>query len=335
MNKNKEIVFPYVSGVPASFPVDKTSNIVFSVDKKYKEYLKVAIKSAIVNKNKDSYYNIYILCVDLSKKDRDSFKVFESDKVKINTVELKLGMLRGIVKRKINLHYVSQADFFKIFMPEIFKNFDKILYLDTDILILKDLTKLYQTNLGNKYIGAIKRFDFSPKLKNDVYNCGVLLFNLKKCRDNKISEEIVEFKNNNKKNTTLTQYPFNKILNRQKTLLLSPIYNNIILPEEHFNIEMHKKNYAPHLNDIKDFQDLKEKTVIAHFAGIQKPWYNPEIEFGELWWQYAHQINPKWEKEKRNPIKHMLNSFAIMTKFCENNTFLDYFRNFWTTFKDS
>ena len=39
----------------------KTVNIVFTTDTKYKEYLKVAIKSAIVNKNKDSVYNIIIL----------------------------------------------------------------------------------------------------------------------------------------------------------------------------------------------------------------------------------------------------------------------------------
>ena len=68
---------------------------------------------------------------------------------------------------------------------------------------------------------------------------------------------------------------------------------------------------------------------------MQKPWYNPDMEFAPLWWQYAHLINPDWKVEKRNIFKHALNSFAIVVKFMENNSFSDYIKNFYKTFKTS
>ncbi len=46
-------------------------NIVFTTDKKYSPYLKVALKSLILNKDKDSIYNIYILSIDLNKKTQE------------------------------------------------------------------------------------------------------------------------------------------------------------------------------------------------------------------------------------------------------------------------
>ena len=314
---------------------DNSINIVFTTDKEYSPYLKVALKSLILNKNKDSIYNIYILCIDLNKKIKQELKQFEQDKVKINTVVLKKGMLSDKIKTKVNIHYVSKADLFKIFIPEMFQNFDKILYLDSDILVLGDLSSLYNTDIQDKYIAAVKRYDFSPKLKKDLFNCGVMLYNNKKWQEDNISQKIVNTINENKKNTTITQYPFNKVIKKKGVKLISPLYNNIVLPEADFSLSLYKKNYSPFCDTIKDYNDLKNKTIIVHFAGIQKPWYNPDIEFAPLWWQYAHLINPYWKVEKRNIFKHALNSFAIVVKFMENKNFSDYIKNFYKTFKTS
>ena len=217
----------------------------------------------------------------------------------------------------------------------MFQNFDKILYLDSDILVLGDLSSLYNTDIQDKYIAAVKRYDFSPKLKKDLFNCGVMLYNNKKWQEDNISQKIVNTINENKKNTTITQYPFNRVIKKKGVKLISPLYNNIVLPEADFSLSLYKKNYSPFCDTIKDYNDLKNKTIIVHFAGIQKPWYNPDIEFAPLWWQYAHLINPDWKVEKRNIFKHALNSFAIVVKFMENNSFSDYIKNFYKTFKTS
>ncbi len=316
-------------------------NIVFSTDKSYKKYLHVAILSAILNKKEDSYYNIYVLGIDLTKKENkeiENLVKFENSslkdkRVKISVIPLKSSILDKKLKRKFNLHYVSRADFFKIFLPEIFRYFNKILYLDCDILVLGDLKDLYDTDLQDKYLGVVKRFDSSPKLKQDFYNCGVMLYNIKKWREDDISNKIADFKNKNNKNTTLTQYPFNKIIKKKDIILLSPLFNNIVWDEKDFDIEKYKKNYSPFADSIKDYKDLNKKTVIAHFAGIKKPWYNPEMEFGDKWQNYARLINPKWKKERRNLLKYTLNCYAITSKFTQNKNINDFLKNFYHVFK--
>ena len=282
-------------------------NIVFTTDKKYSPYLKVALKSLILNKDKDSIYNIYILSIDLNKKTQEELKTFKQNDVEIKAVPLKLSMLKGKIRHRTFCHHVSNADYFKFFIPEIFQNFDKILYLDSDILVLGDLFSLYNTDIQDKYIAAVKRYDFSPKLKKDIFNCGVMLYNNKKWQEDNISQKIVNTINENKKNTTITQYPFNKVIKKKGVKLISPLYNNIVLPEADFSLSLYKKNYSPFCDTIKDYNDLKNKTIIVHFAGIQKPWYNPDMEFAPLWWQYAHLINPNWKVEKkRNTIQNFI-----------------------------
>ena len=58
-------------------------------------------------------------------------------------------------------------------------------------------------------------------------------------------------------------------------------------------------NYNYLIKDEKII-DNKDEILIVHFAGFQKPWYNPDMEFAPLWWHYAHLINPDWKTEKRN-----------------------------------
>ena len=141
-------------------------NIVFTTDKEYSSYLKVALKSLILNKDKDSIYNIYILSIDLNKKTQEELKTFKQDDVEINTVSLKVKTLDKIIDKKINFFYVSRADLFKFFIPEMFQNFDKILYLDSDILVLKDISEIYNYNLENKIIGVLPE---KTNFKNDEY----------------------------------------------------------------------------------------------------------------------------------------------------------------------
>ena len=304
-NKNKEIVFPYVSGVPASFPVDKTSNIVFSVDKKYKEYLKVAIKSAIVNKNKDSYYNIYILCVDLSKKDRDSFKVFESDKVKINTVELKLGMLKNVGNYKIlGRSHVSRTDLFKFFIPKIFKDLDRILYIDSDTLILKDLSKIYNYSLENKLIGAVQ--ELHDNKKTFGFNCGVILYNIKNCNKENITEKLIEAKNKDKTRIYVTQSFFREIIKENEVAKMPFEFNRFSsTTQKEFKELNYKELFYSNNKKINSLEDADKNTIIIHFLAYKKPWQYDKINFANLWWEYAKTINPNWKAKKRNKLQNL------------------------------
>ena len=253
-------------------------NIVFTTDKEYSSYLKVALKSLILNKDKDSIYNIYILSIDLNKKTQEELKTFKQNDVEITTIPLKLSMLKGTIKNNVKYSYrVSNSDLFKFFIPEMFQNFDKILYLDSDILVLKDISEIYDYDLEDKYIGAIQESYLNEEFK---YNCGVILFDIKKCSENNITKKLIQAKNNDKKKRYVTQLAYTKAIDIKNTKALPLNYNYLIKDEK--------------------IIDNKDEILIVHFAGFQKPWYNPDMEFAPLWWHYAHLVNPDWKTEKRN-----------------------------------
>ena len=264
-------------------------NIVFTTDKEYSPYLKVALKSLIHNKNKDSIYNIYILSIDLNKKTQKELKTFKQQNVEITTIPLKLSMLKGKIKQKTIHHHVSDADYFKFFIPEIFQNFDKILYLDSDILVLGDLSSLYNTDIKDKYIAVLRRYSYPVDLKEVRYNIGVVLFSIKKCKNDNITSKLLYAKNHDKENKSISQAAFNKVMPLNMVKLISPIYNNrTITKDEDFIKYNFKKNYYPFLEDINNLEELDKNTIIVHFAGENKPWNNPDMKFAKEWRYYAN-----------------------------------------------
>jgi len=313
-----KIIFPKITPIPKDFPKDKTSNIVFTTDKKYQEYTKVALKSATINKAKDTYYNIYVLCVDLSKKEIKEFLKFSSEKVRINTVSLNLKMLDNVVRKRINFFYVSRADLFKFFIPEIFKDFDKILYLDSDILVLGDLTKLYQTKLEDKYLAAVKRYNFVGIRKKDDYNCGVIVFNLKKCREDKITKKLIKTKNTNDDGRS-SQYSYNNTISVKNIKLISPIYNNnATSTQEDFEKFDFKNAYSPFLNNINSLEELDKNTIIAHFIGPDKPWFKiSNTRFKKEWWKYAKMVNSNLKEQKRTILGKINYACAMHITYTE------------------
>lgn len=300
-----KISFPVLQSVPEDFIVQKTVNVVFSTDKKYKEYLKVALKSALVNKNSDTFYNIYILCIDLSKKEMDEFNKFETDKVKINIVPLKLKMLSNVGNHGvIGRSHVSRADLFKFFIPEIFKDLNRILYLDSDTLILDDLSKIFNYNLENKYIGVVQESYLKDIFQ---YNCGVILFDINKCIKGKIVQKLVEAKNNDKKHIYVTQPFFHQVLNQDKVKTMPLEFNRFAsITQEEFEKNDYKNIYYANDKSIKTLTDVDKRTVVLHFLAYKKPWQYDKIPFAPLWWDYARLVNPKWEVKKRNFIQNNL-----------------------------
>ena len=281
-------------------------NIVFTTDINYVPFTKVAIKSAIINKNKDSVYNINVLCVDLPNSECKSFENLKAENANIYTKPLKLESISHIGNYKME-HYVTRADLFKFLMPDIFPELDKILYIDSDVMIQKDLANLYNTDVTDYYLGAVRKF-ISPtidvflfanifaRIEITHYNCGVLLLNLDKLRKDNIKEKLIYAKNHDMFRRLQTQQSFNDVIPYKTTKHLSPIYNAITrISDLDFYMLNFRSLYKPYLNKIYSTNELFDQAVIIHFAGEEKPWNTRNIRYFKQWWNYANLVNPKWK----------------------------------------
>lgn len=279
---------------------NKTVNIVFTTDKNYKDFLRVAIRSAIENKKEDSVYKINILCVDLKETDCNIYKKFNGKNVEINPIPVKLDVMKGIGEYKIINKRVTRADLFKFIMPKLFPDLDKILYLDIDIVILGDLRELYNTDLKNKYLAAVNKclpFEkmeewyegrITRLIKYYRYNCGVMLYNLKQWRKDNITLALVQAKIEDTDRELMTQNIFNQVIGQSKIVQISPIYNTFINWDQHmFEFCQFRKVFWKFSMDIPNSKTLFEKTVILHYLGDNKPWNYPDRVYSDLWWKYA------------------------------------------------
>mgnify|MGYP003571418943 CR=1 FL=1 len=266
--------------------IDKDSvNIVFITDNNYIMPLSIAIKSAIYNKNKNSKYHFYIVGEELSKNNIEKLEQMQKDNIKISVVNQK-----DIYKIMPSRHlYITKADLFKFNLANIFEKFDKILYLDCDIIVNKDLKELYEHPLDDKYAVVVEDILINSD-KEDIddfyFNNGVLLLNLKKMRKDNTALKFLFYKYFISQDRFMTQDSFNFVF-KNNVYTVSPLYNLIAARYTKEN-EKYLYNYLKlDKNKYPKLSDYVEDAAIIHFAGMDKPWNKKEMPWGYIWEKYA------------------------------------------------
>jgi lipopolysaccharide biosynthesis glycosyltransferase len=54
----------------------------------------------------------------------------------------------------LRLYFIMSA-YYRLFLLKIFSSYDKLIYLDSDMLVLKDVKELFDIDVGDNYVGAI------------------------------------------------------------------------------------------------------------------------------------------------------------------------------------
>ncbi|HFU5771667.1 TPA: glycosyltransferase, partial [Campylobacter jejuni] len=283
-------------------------NVVYATDKNYLPYCIVSIQSLMDNSSDNFNYEIYIL-FDGSDDDLNNFVAkINSSKLNfhIRIVNVKNYISKIISDSFFTRSYFSVSMYYRIFIPQIFKNFRKILYIDCDTIVCKDVAELFSISLDEKMMGAVRdvvvilslrrqekiwekeisRHLLLYNLKNylNYFNSGVLLYDISKCLYNKLTENcinaLLKLKN--------PHFPDQDILNivsQDQVKFISQEWNmqwTIALYENELEL------YLP--NDIvQEFNIAKTSPKIIHFISETKPWNSPMLEYSDKWWRYAYK----------------------------------------------
>ncbi len=272
----------------------KVVPIVFSANAKYAPYVAVTINSIISNSSKDRFYKFFILQTELS-----SATILRLEDLKGENYSTKCINVAEYTNDSMYVSaYFSVEMYYRIMIPELFPEYDKVLYLDCDTVVVHDIAELYDENLGDCLIGAIrnlmhekmrKYIEFSLKVDTDKYiNSGVILFNCKKCREEKFTKksfEMLEYRQE-------FRYPDQDLINvmcENRIKLLNPRWNFTW----HYRHLAESKNTELHLSDIdmKLFYEYEEDPYIIHYTGEVKPWNNVNKYLSDYFWKYAMGTN--------------------------------------------
>ena len=276
-------------------------NIVFISDDHYIMPTCVAITSMIMNKNTDTKYHIYVLLAEVENENKNILENFAQNNndsfVSIDIIIINDNKYKNIM----NSGHVSSAALFKFDIANIFPNLDKVLYLDSDIIILKDLSELFTTDISNFYAGVIKDFIAIQLRKHHLrlgteyyFNSGVLLLNTKKLREENASEKLLDYKLAQKKGF-MDQDAFNYVFN-EKVKFLPHKYNYMITNDNYFDRKA--------INDFYEYDLLDDDINILHIT-YKKPWDKNTISYNKYYdyfWHYYQYTN--WFKN--NPMDSFL-----------------------------
>ena len=255
--------------------------VFFASDKNYVPYLTVAIKSLVDRTTANNEYRIYILSADLIYEDIAEIKSYEKDNVKIEIVDVNEKI--ASIREKVALRdYYSVSIYFRLFIPSMFPQYDKVIYADSDIVLNSDIADLYKNDIENNYLGAIldevvyTNQDFIYYVKNalDVdetqyFNSGVLIMNLKKFRENEIEDDFYRWVNT---------YQFGSVAPDQD--YLNCICKNSVkyLPKGW--------NKMPTGENLSD-----DKIYLIHYNMFMKPWKYDGLMYENYFWDTAKQTS--------------------------------------------
>ena len=264
--------------------MNKEIPIFFSTDDNYIPYLDVAVSSLIANASKEFNYRIIILNTGVNKENVDKIKQNERDMFKIDFVDISDDVEK--IKSKLkNVYHFSIVTYYRLFIASLFVQYDKVIYLDCDLVVLGDISKLYHTELGDNILGACpEQFVQNTKefrayaaealgVDPDGYvNAGVLLMNLAEFRKNRIEEKFVHL---------ITEHDFD-LLDPDQAYLNYLCFDKIQILSNGWN-----KEPMP--------LACEGKKNIVHYALYKKPWQYDDVMDGEYFWHYAER-SPFYEQ---------------------------------------
>ncbi len=283
----------------------KSIPIFFAIDDNYIPFLAVTLKSLIAHASPKKMYFINILYTHISEENKEKIKKYEKENVCIDFIDLSESITE-IEEKLYTRDYYSRTTYFRLFIPELFPQLDKALYLDSDLVIMADVALLYDIDLKNNLIGAVpddsvqvvKSFqDYVEKVVGvssykKYFNAGVLSMNLKALREIKFLDKFLYLLDSVRYKVAQDQDYLNRLC-KGRVKLLDNTWNRM-----------------PIGGDTIPREDLK----IIHYNLSYKPWHFEGILYREYFWEYAKQT------EFYDDIMNIKNSYRPEDKFFDMET---------------
>ena len=172
------------------------------------------------------------------------------------------------------LPHINHMTFARYFIPD-FVTEDKVLYLDSDLIVTGDLTDLFELDLGENYLGAA-RSCFSAGIG---FNAGVLLINNKKWRAENIRQKLID----------LTEKEHENVAEGDQSILNMMFSDSYIQIDETYNYQIGFDRGAAEQGHAW----ILEKSInplpkILHYISQDKPWNQFSVgRLRENWWNYS------------------------------------------------
>lgn len=268
--------------------------IFFTIDESYAPWLAVALVSMKENASRGYHYDVHVIQTDLTLETEARLKEIGDDDFEI-IIDRLPSDLSSIQDRKGNYlraDYFTLTIFYRLFLPELFRQYDKAIYIDSDIVVPGDISRLYETDLEGNLLGVVNDYSVAavPPLVDYIenaigvdhtryFNSGVLLMDFKQLREKNLAGRFLELQNT---------YKFDTIAPDQD-------YLNAMCKDRVYYLDHTWDSMPCHLDEFENPQ-------LIHYNLFDKPWCYDNIKYEDYFWKYAKKSG--FEKEIRDFKEH-------------------------------
>lgn len=258
--------------------------IFYGIDDVYAPYLATSLLSLKAHRKASYHYEVTIIYQELTQNNRDRIASLADDTLSIRFVSLE----DNFYHRFDNDRNVLRADYFtltiyyRLFIADMFPEYDKAVYIDADTILLADIVELFETDLAGNLVGAVpdafvcntpvparyatEAIGAAPMC---YVNSGVLVMDLAGLREKRFSDHFLQL---------LNDYHFDVIAPDQD-------YLNAICRDELLLLDASWNVQTEHILPGQDTAKL------VHYNLFGKPWNYSDVPFEAEFWQYADQTD--------------------------------------------
>lgn len=265
--------------------------IVLADNRNYTRQLETTIKSILYH-NRD--VKIYILNQDIMpdwfRKPRKIASMLGSE-----IIDVKLPEQTVFQDWKKQAH-ISSIAYARYFIPDYIQE-DTVLYLDCDLLINDKLDSLFEQDVREHYIAAIR------DANGQGFNTGVLLINNEKWRQEKLKERLIEQSIVTMKEVEEGRFEH---FNGDQTIFNQVLQDDWLELGRAYNLQVGHDIVALY-NNWQEHLAFNDKPVVIHFTTYRKPWTTLTANrYRDLWWEF-HDL--EWNQI----LQHHLGEFELIS----------------------
>ena len=253
--------------------------VFYACDDNFVKYTMVSLHSMMENASKDRQYEIHILHTDISERMQKLLKEMSNENFTVQFDNV-TDYLKSIRNKLPLRDYYSKTTYFRLFIAEMFPEYEKAIYIDSDTIVLGDVAELYDYELGDSYVGACNE---QVMIQEDVYGTYV--------------EQVVGVERNNYFNAGMIvinceQFRKNHVLEQFMELL--QMYNFVVTQDEDYlNLICHNKVcWLPQKWNVEVFGTLacpENEICVLHYIMVSKPWHYRDCRMQDYFWRYAKE----------------------------------------------
>ena len=257
--------------------MSKRIPIFFACDDNFVKYTIVTLTSIIENASKDYLYNVHVLNTNITEEMKQEVYKLQNENFSIEFNDV-TSYLESISSRLPIRDYYSKTTYFRLFIAEMFRDYEKAIYIDSDTVVLGDISELYNYELGDNLVGAcneqamVQVDEYGTYAeqcvgvdRNKFFNAGMILINCNKFREEKVLDQFINL-----------LFEYNFVVTKDED------YLNVICKD--------RVLFIPQVWNMEVFGEIPykdEEIKMLHYIMVSKPWHFADCRYSNFFWKYA------------------------------------------------